>query len=570
MSSESPPDTPSEGLARTPDLRMARGTGPVRLERPLFVDLLPPCNHACPAGEHIQEWLAHTEAGRFEEAWRTIMRDNPFPALHGRVCYHPCETDCNRERLDGTVSIHAVERFLGDRALQEGWTVPMDAGATGKRILLVGAGPAGLSAAYHLRVVGHEVEIRDAGPLAGGMMHFGIPAYRLPRDVLAAEIARIEAMGVRIVLNHKVEDLAREKAEGGFDAAFVAVGAHLSRRVEIPARDAGRMLDALDYLRDVEAGAAPKLGRRVAIYGGGNTAIDTARTALRLGHEPVIIYRRDRGHAPAHQEEVEDALAEGVKVHWLRTIKSIEGSRLEVEVMELDETGRPRPTGVVETLEADDLVMALGQETDTGFLDTFPEIERKADGTVVVGPDFMTGAEGIFAGGDMVPAERMVSVAVGHGKQAARHMDAWLRGERHEPGPTAELASFEMLNLWFYTDAHRRPQPVLGAGQRTTSFLEVVGPLPEADAVREAKRCLSCGNCFECDGCYAACPEDAILKLGPGKRYAFDYDLCTGCAICFQQCPCAAITMIPEPGSTGAGASVSGAPERGPSGEARP
>jgi formate dehydrogenase (NADP+) beta subunit len=231
MSSESPPDTPSEGLARTPDLRMARGTGPVRRERPLFVDLLPPCNHACPAGEHIQEWLAHTEAGRFEEAWRTIMRDNPFPALHGRVCYHPCETDCNRERLDGTVSIHAVERFLGDRALQEGWTVPMDAGATGKRILLVGAGPAGLSAAYHLRVVGHEVEIRDAGPLAGGMMHFGIPAYRLPRDVLAAEIARIEAMGVRIVLNHKVEDLAREKAEGGFDAAFVAVGAHLSRRV---------------------------------------------------------------------------------------------------------------------------------------------------------------------------------------------------------------------------------------------------------------------------------------------------------------------------------------------------
>jgi formate dehydrogenase (NADP+) beta subunit len=554
MSADRSPDPEPEGLARTPDLARERGAGPERRERPLFVDLLPPCNHACPAGESIQEWLAHTEAGRFETAWRTIMRDNPFPALHGRVCYHPCETDCNRERLDGTVSIHAVERFLGDRALDEGWTVPQEAAATGKRILVVGAGPAGLSAAYHLRLAGHEVEIRDAGPRAGGMMHFGIPAYRLPRDVLAAEIARIEAMGVHITLNHKVEDLAREKEDGGFHATFVAVGAHLSRRVDIPARDAGRMLDALDYLRDVEGGAPPRLGRRVAIYGGGNTAIDAARTALRLGHEPVIIYRRDRDHAPAHEEEVEDALAEGVKVHWLRTIKSIEGSRFEVEVMELDEAGRPRPTGVVETLEADDLVMALGQETDTGFLETFPEIERKGDGTVVIGPDFMTAAPGVFSGGDMVPAERMVSVAVGHGKQAAWHMDAWLRGERYEPGPTPELASFEMLNLWFYSDTHRRPQPVLDARQRATSFREVVGPLPESDAVREAKRCLSCGTCFECDGCYAACPEDAILKLGPGKRYAFDYDLCTGCAICFQQCPCAAITMIPEPGAHELGA----------------
>lgn len=545
-SSEAPREHP-EGLARSPDLARERGTGPVRRERPVFVDLLPPCNHACPAGEHIQEWLAHTEAGRFEEAWRTIMRDNPFPALHGRVCYHPCETDCNREQLDGAVSIHAVERFLGDRALEEGWSVPVEAAASGKRVLIVGAGPAGLSAAYHLRLAGHEVEIRDAGPRAGGMMHFGIPAYRLPRDVLAAEIGTIEAMGVEITLNHKVEDLAQEKEEGGFDAAFVAVGAHLSRRTEIPARDAGQMLDALDYLRDVEGGAPPRLGRTVAIYGGGNTAVDAARTALRMGHEPLIIYRRDREHAPAHDEEMEDALAEGVKVHWLRTIKSVEGRAFQVEIMELDEEGRPRPTGVVESLEADDLILALGQETDTSFLDTFPEIERTPDGTVVVGPDFMTGAPGVFAGGDMVPAERMVTVAVGHGKEAAHHMNAWLRGERFERGPSAELASFEKLNLWFYTDAHRRPQPMLGDRERATSFREVVGPLPEADAVREAKRCLSCGNCFECDGCYAACPEDAILKLGPGKRYAFDYDRCTGCSICYQQCPCAAIDMIPEP-----------------------
>lgn len=263
------PAPPPHDLARAPDLSIRRRTGAVRTERPRFVDLLPPCNHACPAGESIQEWLAHVEAGRLEEAWRTIVRDNPFPAVHGRVCYHPCETDCNRERLDGAVSIHAVERFLGDRALREGWSVPVERPVSGKRVLVVGAGPAGLSAAHHLARLGHAVEVRDAGPLPGGMMHFGIPSYRLPRDILAGEVGRIREMGVQFLLNHRVEDLAAERSEGGFDAVFVAVGAHLSRRVEIPARDAGRMLDALDLLRDVEGGDPPRLGRRVAIYGGG-------------------------------------------------------------------------------------------------------------------------------------------------------------------------------------------------------------------------------------------------------------------------------------------------------------
>jgi formate dehydrogenase (NADP+) beta subunit len=545
-----PGSPPGGDLTRRTDLSRERGAGATRRQRPLFVDLLPPCNRACPAGESIQEWLAHTEAGRFQEAWRTIMRDNPFPAIHGRVCYHPCETDCNREFLDGTVSIHAVERFLGDRALEEGWSLPAPAAATGKRVLVVGAGPAGLSAAHHLFMAGHQVEVRDAGPRAGGMLHFGIPAYRLPRDILSGEVDRIRDMGVTFTLNHKVQDLSREKEEGGFDAVFVAVGAHLSRRIEIPARDAGGMMHALDFLREVEGGTPPRLGRRVAVYGGGNTAMDTARTVRRLGHEPLIIYRRDREHAPAHDEEVEDALTEGVKVHWLRSIKAIDGTRFQVEVMALDEAGRPRPTGEMETVEADDLILALGQETDTSFLDTLPDVARKPDGTVVVDPDFMTGHPGVFAGGDMVPAERTVTVAVGHGKLAARHLDAWLRGERHEPPPQPEVAGFEKLNLWFYTDAYRRPQPLLDPGMRTASFQEVVGPLPEADAVREAKRCLSCGNCFECDGCYAACPEDAILKLGPGERYAFDYDRCTGCAVCYQQCPCAAIEMIPEEAAT--------------------
>jgi formate dehydrogenase (NADP+) beta subunit len=524
----------------------------VRLEHPVYMDLLPPCNRACPAGENIQEWLAHVEAGRPEEAWRTIMRDNPFPAIHGRVCYHPCETDCNREQLDGAVSIQAVERFLGDRAIEEGWQAPVHNGGEGARVLVVGAGPAGLTAAYHLTLLGHHVEIRDAAPRAGGMMRFGIPGYRLPRDILDGEIDRLRVMGVEITLNHKVRDVVAEKEEGGFDAVFLAIGAHLSRRVEIPARDAGRILDAVTFLRSVEEGEPPRLGRRVAIYGGGNTAMDAARVALRLGHEPLIIYRRDREHMPAHEFEVDDAVEEGVMIRWLRTIKTIEEDRFTVEEMELDEDGRPRPTGRLETLEADDLLLALGQETDTDFLREVEGIEIRDDGTIQVGSDLMTGRPGFFAGGDMVPDERTVTVAVGHGARAARHIDAFLRDERYQSEPEPEVATFEMLNLWFYTDTARRPQPRVAVRERTADFREVVGSLSDAEALFEARRCLSCGVCFECDGCLAACPEDAVIKLGPGRRYRFDYERCTGCAICYQQCPCHAIQMEPELGTEAA------------------
>src|SRR5271165_3865782 len=230
------------------DLIRERGTGPFRARRPVYVDLLPPCNNACPAGENIQAWLALAEAGKYRAAWEMLVRDNPLPAVHGRVCYHPCEEACNRDALDAAVGIHAVERFLGDLAVAQGWRLPIEAPPSDKRVLVVGAGPSGLSAAYHLARLGHEVEIRDAGPEPGGMMRYGIPAYRMPRADLAKEIARIEAMGVRIVLNHKVTDLQAEKETGKFDAAFVAIGAHISRHVDIPARDAARVVDAVTFL----------------------------------------------------------------------------------------------------------------------------------------------------------------------------------------------------------------------------------------------------------------------------------------------------------------------------------
>jgi NADPH-dependent glutamate synthase beta subunit-like oxidoreductase len=533
-----------------PDLSDGRPrAGPVRSRRPVYVDLLPPCNGACPAGENIQCWLEHVEAGRYEQAWRALVADNPLPAIHGRICYHPCENVCNRAELDSAVSIHSVERFLGDLAVERGWAFSQPPARSGKRVLVVGAGPSGLSAAYHLARLGHEVEIRDAGGEPGGMMRYGIPAYRLPREVLDAEVQRIKALGVRFKGGHRVEDLDLERREGGFDAVFVAVGAHLSKRVDIPARDAGRIVDALSFLRSVASGERPAIGRRVAVYGGGNTAMDAARTARRLGaDDALIVYRRTRAQMPAHEEEAEDAEREGVRINWLRTITAFDGPTLKVEAMELDEKGFPRPTGRFEELAADTIILALGQEADTAFLKAVPGVEFTPDGTVVVSSSMMTGCPGVFAGGDMVPAERTVTVGVGHGKKAARHIDAWLRGATSSLAPKHETAEFELLHLWYFGDAARRRQPELAPDERVADFAEVVGGLSLEEAGYEAGRCLSCGNCFECDGCLGACPEDAVIKLGVGDRYRFDYDRCTGCGTCFEQCPVHAIEMMAEEG----------------------
>jgi len=541
--------TSQDDIARLPDLVHVHGrTGPYRERRPLYVDLLPPCNAGCPAGENIQAWLAHAKDGRHEQAWRQLVADNPFPAIHGRVCYHPCESVCNRASLDSAVSIHSVERFLGDLGLEQGWAFDEAPVASGKRVLVVGGGPSGLSAAYHLARLGHEVEIRDAGELGGGMMRYGIPAYRLPRDVLSAEVDRVAAMSrVTLTLGRRVADLAAERDEGGFDAVFAAVGAHLSKRVDIPAQDAGPIIDAVSFLRSVASGEQPLIGRRVAVYGGGNTAMDAARTARRMGAEPMIVYRRTREQMPAHEEEAEDAEREGVEIHWLRTISTIEGPEMQVEVMELDESGYPQPTGRYETLAADTVILALGQESETEFLRAVPGVEVARDGTVQVSPTMETGCPGLFAGGDMIPSEMTVTVGVGHGKKAARNIDAWLRRTDAGAADKHELASYDKLHLWYFGGHAQRAQPELQVEERVFVFDEVVGGLAPGEAVYEAGRCLSCGNCFECDGCLGACPEDAVIKLGPGNRYRFDYDRCTGCGVCYEQCPVHAIEMIAEP-----------------------
>jgi NADPH-dependent glutamate synthase beta subunit-like oxidoreductase len=539
-------DSKPFAITLEPGSSLANKTGSWRDKRPVYVHRLPPCNHGCPAGENIQQWLYHAESGDYEAAWRELVKDNPLPATMGRVCYHPCETACNRAQIDESVGIHGVERFLGDEGIRQGWALASERAPTGKRVLVVGAGPSGLSAAYQLARRGHEVTIREAGPMAGGMMRFGIPRYRLPREILDAEIARILDLGVKLECDAKVTDILETMREGNFDAAFLAVGAHIGKRAYIPAGEAAHILDAVSLLRDMEGEEPPLLGRRVVIYGGGNTAMDAARTAKRLGaSEAIVVYRRNRDKMPAHDFEVEEAIEEGVMMKWLSTIKHVEGGKLLLEKMELDETGFPQPTGETEELEADSLVLALGQDADLSLLDGVPGLQIE-DGVVVVDERMMTGHEGIFAGGDMVPAERTVTVGVGHGKQAARNIDAWLRGERFVHAPVPELADFDRLNTWYYSDAPRTVAPQLDQIRRQGSFDEVTLGLDENNALFEARRCLSCGNCFGCDNCYGVCPDNAVLKIDDADGYAFDLDYCKGCGICVAECPCGAIEMVPE------------------------
>lgn len=522
---------------------LANETGSWRTERPVYVSMLPPCNKACPAGENVQAWLYHAEEGDYEAAWREIMVNNPLPATMGRVCYHPCQTACNRGQMDEAVGINAIERFLGDKAIAEGWNVSVDAAPSGKHVLIVGAGPSGLSAAYHLRRLGHEVTVKEAGPMAGGMMRFGIPKYRLPREVLDAEIKRIEDLGVRFEFNAKVENV--DDVADDFDAVFLAVGAHIGRHADIPAGGSAKVMDAVQLLADMEGEEKPMLGRKVVIYGGGNTAIDAARTAKRLGaEEAVIVYRRNRDRMPAHDSEVTEAEEEGIMMRWLSTIKHIDGGKLTVEKMELDENGFPQPTGEFEELGADSVVMALGQESDLGLVERARDIEIEK-GVVQVNSQMMTGRHGVFAGGDMVPSERTVTVAIGHGKKAARYIDAFLHGTEYHKPPVTGDATYDRLTNWYYADAPHRVRAKIESARRASTFDEVVQGLDQDSALFEARRCMSCGNCFGCDNCFGVCPDNAITKIKPGE-YVFKYDYCKGCGICAEECPCGSILMIPE------------------------
>ena len=525
----------------------AEGTGPQRFRRPVYVDFMPPCNSACPAGENIQGWMAHAQSGNYFEAFQTLVEDNPFPAIMGRVCVKPCETGCNRNHIDTTVNIHAVERYIGDEAVKQNWTIRYAAAQSGKRILIIGAGPSGLSAAYHLTRMGHTVEIYEAGGHPGGLLWTGVPEYRLPKEILDAEVNRVLQMGVKIRLNYKVQDVLTEKTHGHFDAVYLAMGAQIIRKEDFQSDDSVRITDAFSFFNEIKSNSSPYLRKKVVVYGGGKLALYLSRIIKRYGSEAFVYFPGDKKMMPAYDYETEDALAEGVNVQLLRKLVSVSNKQFTLEVLKV-EKGKAVGTGEFETIEADVLIMANRQETDSGFLRTVQGVSLNDDGTVNIDGQRMTGYEGIFAGGDLLPGEnRSSTIAIGQGKKAARYIDSFLKVQAYQKPDKHPTAGYRKLHMWYQTDAPQKEQDKLAPAVAVKSFEEVITGLPENEARFEAQRCLSCGNCFECDGCFGACPEEAIIKLGKGNRYKFNYNACTGCAVCYEQCPCHAIEMIQEP-----------------------
>ncbi len=496
--------------------------------------------------EQFQAWLAQAQSGNYFEAFQVLVEDCPFPAIMGRVCVKPCETGCNRNHIDKTINIHAVERYIGDEAIRQKWPIQYVAYDTKKRVLVIGAGPSGLSAAYHLARLGHTVEVYEAGSEPGGLLRTGIPDYRLPKDILDAEINRILRMGVTIRVNRRVEDVLTEKQAGNFDAVYVSIGAQRIHQEDFKHDNSVSIIDAFSFFRESHANPAPYTKKKVLIYGGNKLAMYIARIIKRFGSDASVYFYGDQKMMPAYDYETEDALAEGVDVQRLRSISRIENKKVVLEIMKV-EKGKAVGTGEFEIVEADVLINANKQETDSGLLRHVSNIKINEDGTVVIDAQRMAG-EGIFAGGDMLPGEnRSATIAIGHGKKAARYINGYLLQNPYAKPDKHQTASFKKLHMWYKTDAPQKEQDKLAPAEAVKSFDEVIHGLTEAEARFEAQRCLSCGNCFECDGCFGACPEDAIIKLGKGNRYKFNYEACTGCAVCYEQCPCHAIEMIPEP-----------------------
>lgn len=593
--------------------------------KPLHKNGLPPCNNACPAGEKIQAWIRLVQNKKLQQAWELIMQDNPLPAIHGRICYHNCEKNCNRLNFDSSVKIHCIETFLGDLALDKNWTVNNDQEIkhgqqeqqdqqlvnSNRKILIIGAGPAGLSSAYHLSKLGYNVTIYDNQQQLGGMMFKAIPEFRLPSDILYKETQRlIHMMHIHVKLNHAVTDVMAEKKQHNFDAVFLAIGSHKPKMLSINNDNSVLQCSAIDFLTlakhnntgnnnnkdnnsqqvsdiNLDVNSETNLDtntnldvnlstidiskiKHLVVYGGSNTAMDVARTAIRLGIQHVtIVYHRSLERMNAHKTEIQEALDEGVTIKVLRQIECISNKQLVLNIVALDEKGNPQATGKQEKLDIDLLVFAMGQKTNSDFLHNIPNLQFNSNGQILVDDNLMTGEQAIFAGGDAIPtSEQSITMATGHGKKVAKCIDTFLQNTTLSPNTATRISaisinetsnnetpiSYQQLNLWF-KDQHaslentqcnenfKKPKNL----EETKNFEEMENIETFADieniALYEAQRCFSCGTCFECDGCYAICPNQAIIKLGYRKGYKIDYALCNNCGLCYTQCPCCAIML---------------------------
>jgi len=522
-------------------------TGSWRTFRPVHRNKVPPCNHACPTNENIQRYIYLILKGKFEEAYRVIKEDNPFPSITGRVCYHPCETACNRDKFDKAISIHHIERFLGDYGLKikDRFDIPERKGKIG----IIGSGPAGLSCAYHLRRKGYKVKIFEAESNFGGLLRYGIPSYRLPKDILDAELKKLEEMGIEFVANHKVK--SPHDLLGDFDVVFVGIGATLSTSMGIEGEDSEGVLKGIEFLKRINKGEKVELGKKVAVIGGGNTAIDSARTALRLGADVQILYRRSRNEMPAIPSEVEDAEEEGIEIKFLIAPSKIisENGRvrgiecIRMELGEPDESGRRRPVPIKGSefiIPIDNVISAIGERVELGF---FEGLETTKWG--VKGDYFgRASSERIFVGGDCLTGPSTVVEALGAGKRSAMAIDYFLRGEPLPAIGEVKPVEFERLNLNYFKKRERIEPEKLEPFERINNFGEVWKVFKESSLISECERCFSCGVCNGCDNCWVFCPDVSIIRNE--EEYSVNYDYCKGCGVCAKECPRSVIDMEEE------------------------
>ncbi|MGE5546022.1 MAG: NAD(P)-binding protein [Solirubrobacterales bacterium] len=566
------PVTMTRGAFAKAGTSLAFKTGTWRNAKPVHIHAAAPCHRACPAGEDQQDWLARLQEGRPREAWESLVRANPMPAVTGRVCPHPCESACNRGKLDQPVAIHSLERWLGDEAIRNGWAYPLAAGerARSERVAVVGAGPSGLSAAYHLVRRGFNVVLFDAMPEAGGLLRSAIPPTRLPRDVLDKEIARILAMGVEFRPRTALgRDITLDELRNDFDAVFLGIGAGRSRHWDVDGAVPADLHEGLGLLKEwLVVGALPT-PKAVAIHGGGNTAVDLARVMKRAGVAEVHVITASGLPGPETEpddvlnvvpREYEQAVEEGVIFHDHRTINRLimRGSKVVgVEMVRLKKLpdGKGRKTrvafeGTETVLHVDMVVPAIGEV-----------VEPKGVEVLLAGHDYfkadlfgrMDSQPGVFVGGDARDwlkgyPNGTVTAAIGDGRRAAEAIDALLSGRTPVEEARPPIA-YEKLNLNYYEGAARVELPTLPIEKRNDSD-EIEGGPTATQALAEATRCFSCGNCLACDNCWTLCPDSAVIKTveaaSDGSHYVFDYDYCKGCGLCAHECPCGYIAMQAE------------------------